>query len=301
MTPLVPAIAGALVVAGLIGLTLGLRRTPPPPPTPRRARPVLARIAAVTPRTRALLLAGFTAGVVVAVLTGWWVAALVLPAAAAGLPVLLSAPPSTARIDRLEAMEEWTRALSGVLTVGVGLEQALLSTLRSTPQAIRPEVTRLVSRLRARWATEDAIRAFADDLDDATGDVIAANLILGARRRGSGLAAVLESLAESVAADVRARREIEADRAKPRATARWVTIITVTVLGFLALSGDYVAPFGTPIGQVILTALLGLYVATLVWMRRMATGTALPRFIGNTGQFTKTEAVVVANPGVGAP
>ena len=71
------------------------------------------------------------------------------------------------------------------------------------------------------------MRAFADELDDPTGDLVAANLILGARRRGAGVASVLEALAESVAADVRARREIEADRAKPRSTARWVTIITV--------------------------------------------------------------------------
>ena len=279
---------------------MGLRKAPPRPPAPPRSHPALARLTAISARTRALLLAGLAAGVMVAALTGWWVAALVLPAAAAGLPVLLSAPPAAARIDRLEAMEEWTRALSGVLTVGVGLEQALVSTLRSTPDPIRAEVTTLVSRLRARWATEDALRAFADDLDDATGDVIAANLILGARRRGSGLASVLEGLAESVAADVRARREIEADRAKPRATARWVTIITVTVLAFLALTGEYIAPFGSPLGQVLLVALLALYVATLVWMRTMATGRPLPRFIGNTGQFTKAEAVA-ENPRVGAP
>ena len=205
-------------------------------------------------RTRVLLAGGALAGLLVAAVTGWWVAVLVLPAAAAGLPVLLTAPPSASRIGRLEAMEEWTRALSGVLTAGVGLEQALLATVRSTPDPIRPEVTRLVSRLRARWATEDALRAFADDLDDATGDVIAANLILGARRRGAGLASVLDGLAESVAADVRARREIEADRAKPRATARWVTIITVGVLAVLALSGQYVAPYGSPLGQVLLVA-----------------------------------------------
>jgi hypothetical protein len=28
-------------------------------------------------------------------------------------------------------MEEWTRSLAGVLTVGIGLEEALLETLRS--------------------------------------------------------------------------------------------------------------------------------------------------------------------------
>jgi hypothetical protein len=54
---------------------------------------------------------------------------LVVPAAVAGLPVLLSPSPAASKIDRLEAMEEWTRSLSGVLTVGIGLEEALVATL----------------------------------------------------------------------------------------------------------------------------------------------------------------------------
>ncbi|WP_243763438.1 type II secretion system F family protein [Allobranchiibius sp. CTAmp26] len=234
----------------------------------------------MSPRTRALLLVGAGAGLTVALLTGWFVAIVAVPAFIVGLPVLLAAPPSTVEIGRLEALEEWTRSLSGVLTVGVGLEQALMATLRSTPEAVRPEVGRLVARLGARWSTEDALRAFANDLDDTTGDLVAANLVLGARRRGRGLASVLESLAESVAADVRARRQIEADRAKPRATARWVTLITLGVLVFLAMTGRYVAPYGSPVGQVILLLLLGAYVATLMWMRTMTRGRPLPRFIG---------------------
>jgi hypothetical protein len=79
---------------------------------------------------------------------------------------------------------------------------------------------------------------------------------------------------------VRARRQIEADRAKPRATARWVTLITVGVLAVLALTGRYVEPYRTPLGQLLLLVLLALYVATLLWMRRMAAGQPLPRFLG---------------------
>ena len=39
-------------------------------------------------------------------------------------------------------------------------------------------------------------------------------------------------------------------------------------------------PYTTVFGQVILALLLGVYVAVLVWMRRMAAGKPLPRFIG---------------------
>ncbi|TYL51703.1 type II secretion system F family protein [Nocardioides sp. BGMRC 2183] len=279
MIALVPALAGALLVAGVLGLVVGLRRRPVDDGAPVRATSHLRRLSR---RTRLMLIGGLVGGLLAWMITGIPLAVVAGPVAAVGIPALLAPPSGGARIERLEAMEEWTRALSGVLTVGVGLEQALIATLRSCPTPIAPEVRTLVARLRARWSTEDALRAFADDLDDATGDLIAANLILGARRRGSGLSSVLEGLAESVSADVRARRQIEADWAKPRATARWVTLISASVLVVLALSGSYVDPYREPLGQVVLLVLLAMYVATLVWMRRMAGGRPLPRFLRTT-------------------
>lgn len=279
MIALVPALAGALIVAGLIGIVVGLQ---PAPVREKQAAPrFVRRLGALDRSTRTLLFGGLASGVLAWLVTGWVLAVAAVPIAAVGLPMLLSSGSAATRITRLEAMEEWTRSLSGVLTVGVGLEQALMATLRSTPAAITPEVTRLVARLRARWGTEDALRAFADELDDSTGDLVSANLILGARRRGAGLASVLEGLAESVAADVRARRQVEADRAKPRATARWVTLISAGVLVILAVSGTYVAPYRSPLGQVILVGLLSAYVATLIWMKRMAMGRDLPRFLAS--------------------
>jgi Flp pilus assembly protein TadB len=275
MTTILPALAGGLVALGLLGVVVGLRPTAIPP----REAKAASRRRAPSRSTRALLLVGGALGLVGWLITGWILALVIAPVAVIGLPILLSAPPAATQIARLEAMEEWTRSLSGVLTVGIGLEQALVATLRSTPAPIADEVHRLVTRLRARWDTEKALRAFADELDDATGDLIAANLILGARRRGAGLASVLEGLAESVGADVRARRQVEADRAKPRATARWVTLISASVLVVLALSGTYVEPYRTPVGQVLLVLLLSAYVATLIWMRRMAAGKPLPRFL----------------------
>ncbi len=282
MTPLLAAVSAMAVLGGLLLVVVGTRpaAVPTAPPRTKRSAGRGGLWSQLSPQTRQLLLAGFGVGVLVWLLTGWAVAVLALPAAAAGLPALLLAPQESTPIARLEAMEEWTRGLAGVLTVGVGLQQAIIATLRSTPEQIRPEVATLVARLRARWSTAAALRAFADDLDDATGDLIASSLLLGSQRQGDGLASVLEGLAQTVAQDVRIRRSIEADRAKPRATARWITLITVGVLGVYSLSGDYIAPYGTAAGQLVLLLLLSSYVGALLWMRSIARGTKLPRFIG---------------------
>ena len=241
---LLPTLGGAMVVAGLIGVVVGFRKVPPPPPSPIRRGSggplggLVDRVRSLTRTMRIVLVIGAAAGVVVALLSGWVLAIVVLPAAAVGLPVLLSTPQSSARIGRLEAMEEWARSLSSGLTAGRGLDQALIKSLRSTPEVIRTDVARLVNRLDAHWSTERALRAFADDLNDATGDLLVYYLILSARRRGTGLATLLEEVAESVAADVRARRQIDADQAKPRTTARYVTMFTIGFLGVLALTGE---------------------------------------------------------------
>ena len=62
MTALLPALAGALVVAGLLGLVVGLRPAPPRPPAPRRSHPAPGPSDPVSARTRLLLLAGLAAG-----------------------------------------------------------------------------------------------------------------------------------------------------------------------------------------------------------------------------------------------
>lgn len=286
MNVVLPSLAGGLIALGVLGVVIGLR----PTVLAAREKPASRARIVMTSQTRILLGIGAGLGVLGWLLTGWVLALVLAPLAALGLPTLLSTPPAATQISRLEAMEEWTRSLAGILTVGIGLEQALVATLRSIPAPITPEVSRLIARLRARWDTETALRMFADELDDATGDLIAANLILGTRRRGAGLASVLEGLSESVAADVRARRQVEADRAKPRSTARWVTLISASVLVVLALSGRYVEPYSTPIGQILLIVLLSAYVATLIWMRRMATGKPLPRFLAT--RPTPHQAVV---------
>ena len=299
MTALLAALSGALVTAGVLGVIASLRPRPVAPPTnPRRTAALRRRVRKIPTRTRVLALVGFGAGALVAVLSGWLVAVVAIPLAVVGLPSLLRSPGETAQIERLEAMAEWTRNLAGVLTVGVGLEQALVATLRSTPEPIKPEVSRLVARLRARWSTEDALLKFAGELDDATGDLVAAYLILGARRRGAGLASVLQGLAESVADDVTARRKVEADRAKPRATARNVTLITLGVLVFLAFNGQFMAPYGTPLGQALLAVLLGAYAGTLVWLRRMSVGEPLPRFLGDSQGFAAEVELVADRAGV---
>jgi tight adherence protein B len=290
VSQLLAAVCGAAIVGGVLMMLAGARRTEPPPrPLTPEVLARLLRAARGVPadpwsawalwRWPTALAAGLAAWLV----TGWPVAAPIAAVTVVGLPVLLSTGQVAGRsIDRIEAVEEWTRRLADVLVVGVGLEQAITATVRSCPDAIRTEVGAMAARLEARWPTEATVRAFADDLDDATGDLIAATLILATRRRGPGLARVLTAVADSVAEEVAMRRKVEAERAKPRTTARAVTLITLGVVAVGSLNGDYLRPYGTPLGQVVLAAIAVAFVACLAWMRALTLTPPGPRILGRS-------------------
>jgi Flp pilus assembly protein TadB len=230
--------------------------------------------------------------VVVLALTGWPVAALGAALAALGLPLLLSRRAPQQVITRLEALEQWSRRLADVLASGRGLEEALMSSVRTAPAPIVVPVGALGRRLQMRVGTEEALRHFADDLDDPIGDRIAAALILAARRRGQGVRGVLTGLARMVAADVAARRQIEAERAHYRTTLRWIAIFLGGFTLFAGLTRSYVAPYGTVLGQFVLAVVLALYGLGLWWIHRLGTAPSPGRFLAAERDQTTGDGVV---------
>ncbi len=283
MTPLLAGLAGALAVAGLVAVGVGLTRTTGTTSGNGLRRRLLGHASkrpAVGWWGRWRWPTATVAGMLAWLVSGWPVAGLIVTVAVVGLPVLLNgAKVSERAIARVQAIEEWTRRLADVLVVGVGLEQAITATLRTCPEPLRPDVAALVARLNARWPTETALRAFADDLDDASVDLVVAALVLASRRRGPGLARVLAAVADSVAEDVVARRKVEAERAKPRTTARAITLLTLGVVAVGSFNVAYLTPYSTPLGQAVLALIAAAFVGCLLWMRALTTTKPDPRFL----------------------
>ncbi|MFF9818924.1 type II secretion system F family protein [Streptomyces sp. NPDC014006] len=285
MTLLLAMLSGMAVVGGLIGFVTGIVGTT----APRRA-PLYQRWRAlrgghdhaddVRLRRRTLMAAGLTVFLGMWLASGNFVGGALLGAAVVGVPWLITpAQIAAERIGQLEALSEWTQRLAGLLRLGMGLEQAMITSRKGAPDALAAQIAGLSDRLRLGWRPKDALRAFADELDDVTADKVTAALILSVNDRGPGLAQALEDLAGTVREEVAKKRSIEADRAKPRTTVRWMTFITlgIVVAGFFVPS--YTRPYSTLLGQLVLGFLTAGFVATLALMRQLGVFRRIPRFL----------------------
>jgi tight adherence protein B len=291
------ACAGGGLIAGVVLVIAGLRAAPDDQPAAsrrpsrwiRRLRAVMSA-AAPAGQSRAQLqrrlAAWAVAGLLVWVVTGWPVVGVALFAAGAWLPWLLgSARVAQDRIEQLEALEAWCRRMADTMIGGgaVGLAQAVTVTAPHVSGPVGLAARLLARRLRDGHDLGAALRELADTIDDRAGDTVAAALLLALHEQTAGAARVLRQLAEGVARDVRARREVEAARAESRQSIRMLLLIQAGMLVLLALVPGFAAPYRTAAGQIVMAALLMGTFAVLVWMRKLAVGRPSPRFLGGRG------------------
>lgn len=273
MTP-AGIIIGITFATGVLLLVTGAEKRPPRAAAPSRGT-LRSRIR-LTRTEQITLAATVSAGFLAALVTGWVILIPLLPVAAFTLPRLLGGYGDSERIELLESLEKWTRALSSVLGAHGSMQAALASTLKGCPPMLQAPTERLVTRLRARQPAEWAIREWVDEVDDVTADLIGGTLLMSVGATDRKLRRILGDLAEQVAHQVRVRRQVEAERSGPIREARTVMIIgTVLLTGFI---------FGTEIGQFYLATALGQLLLAIVialfglclWGLKRASKTAPP-------------------------
>lgn len=268
------AAAAALVLwAGISGARLQQRDGRPP------SRLRLWIRGAASPARRKRLAGAVAVGLAVLLVLRWPVAAVAVGVAVYVLPPMLSGREPQQRITRLEALAAWARRLAEVMGASRGLEQALADSARVAPAAIGEPVARLAERLNNHANTEQALRAFADDLDDPIGDLIACALVLAAKRRGPGTREALSLLADAVEQEVIVRRQVEAERASLRTTLLVIVLSIGALSALFIMSQTLAAPYGTPMGQAVLAVVAGIYAVGLWWMRRLSVLSTGTRFL----------------------
>lgn len=262
---------GAGVGLGLVLLSYGLHRDEPGTGPPR-----------VDPRRLSLaMLAGSVAGFI----TGWPIGALLIGGLGFAAPSLVGGKKRAETvIARTEAVAAWTETLRDTLAATSGLQRAIVATAAVAPKPIAREVEAMAAQLRGRQPLPQALRAFADDLSDATADLVVSTLVLAYERRAGNLSALLGALATSARDEAAMQRRILADRASVRAAVSVVTLFTIGAFVVLVVfNRSFLRPYDSPFGQVVL-ALDGVMFGMGLWV------------LHKLGRLPTTERVLTASP-----
>jgi Flp pilus assembly protein TadB len=240
----------------------------------------------MSPGLSGRILGGLVVAALTLAVTRWPVAAVGLGALVLWWPALFGGTSAEQRqIASLEALVTWTETLRDTIAAHASLEQAIPASAVHAPMLIRPALVRLVGRLRARVPMEQALSAFAAELDDPSADLVIAALMLSATRRGDRLGEVLTGLTTAAREELEMRRKISAGRVELRRGVQIVVGVTIVIGVFLVVfSGSYIAPYGTPAGQVALAAVVGIFAAAFLWMRKLSAQQPVAPFLTRPGQ-----------------
>ena len=143
-----------------------------------------------------------------------------------------------AALSKLEALAQWTEALRDLAQKGAGLESVIPKTVETASDVLVAPLRLMSRRLSVKVPLPQALSLFADEVDDASADMVVAALALAARQRRGKLSDVLTALSHSLRDELEQRTKVMRERNVIRREAGQVAVLT----GVLVLSAHLFAP-----------------------------------------------------------
>jgi len=214
-------------------------------------------------------------------MTGWTLAAVTIGVVSAMVSTALSRF-SQRRDDRtlVDAIAVWTEQLRDMLAGSNGLEQTITTTATHAPAALREPLERLVVSM-SYSPLPQALARFARDVNHPTADFVVAALSTAATRQVRELGALLGHLATCARDEARMHTRIWVGRSRTRSAVKIIaSVVTVFVGGLVVLSPEYLAPYRTAEGQLVLSVIVLVFFGALLLMQRLSIIVAPDRFVG---------------------
>jgi tight adherence protein B len=269
---LLVGLIGGLVGFGSVYLVTAWSTSPP------------ARIAASTDWGGLVrpIVAALVSGAFALVLTGWVAAALASAYGGYVAARTLTNQRTSAKVEqeRITALASWCEQLRDLLTAEHGIVGTIAATARTCPEPIRPEVERLATRL-SRQNPNSAIRQFAAELDDPSGDLVASVLLL-AMSRSSRTSELLSELAGTIRDRAAMRLRVEAERTGQRSEARFIigfSAVVVTGVLIFGRDSEFLDAYDGASGQVVLAFVIACFGLGGWWMSKLTRFERPARFL----------------------
>ena len=214
------------------------------------------------------------------IVTGWIVVAVSVALLVAAIPGIGRPYIQTRNEQELvDGIATWTEQLRDTLAGAHGLEQAIVATSVHAPLVLQAHVKKLASFI-GYGSLEDGIRRFGDDLDNSTADFVVAALVTASQHQARDLGMLLTQIAQCARDESKMRSRVWVGRARTRSAIKIIaTVISSFVLGLFTFNRTYLQPYSSIQGQVVLSAILGVFAISLSLMQSMAKIIEPERFV----------------------
>jgi tight adherence protein B len=213
-------------------------------------------------------------------ITGWFVVAVAIALLVSTIPGVGRPYIQTRNEQELvDGIATWTEQLRDTLAGAHGLEQAIVATSVHAPLVLQAHVKKLASFI-GYGSLEDGFRRFGDDLNNSTADFVVAALVTASQHQARDLGMLLTQIAQCARDESKMRSRVWVGRARTRSAVKIIaTVIAVFIAGLFTFNRTYLHPYSSIQGQLVLSAILGVFASSLSLMQSMAKIVEPERFV----------------------